>query len=53
MTFGMNNLGYELKELQLKTQKLEDIDSYRKYVDNFIAEITQAENELNDDLSKM
>jgi HPt (histidine-containing phosphotransfer) domain-containing protein len=53
MTFGMNNLGYQLKELQLKTQKLEDIDSYRKYVDNFIAEITQAENELNDDLSKM
>jgi len=28
MTFGMNDLGHRLKELQLKTQKLEDIDKY-------------------------
>ncbi len=53
MTFGMNDLGHQLKELQLKTQKLEDIDSYSTYVDDFLAEITQAENELNDDLNKM
>lgn len=53
MTFGMNDLGHQLKELQLKTQKLEDIGSYSAYVDDFLAEIAQAENELNDDLNKM
>lgn len=53
MTFGMNELGYRLKELQLKTQKLEDIDSYAEYVNEFITEINRAEKELLDDLSKM
>ena len=53
MTFGMNELGYRLKELQLKTQRLEDIETYKEYVDEFLAEIAQAEEELNADLSQM
>lgn len=53
MTFGMNELGYRLKELQLKTQKLEDIQSYPDYVEEFLNEVTQAEKELQDDLGKM
>lgn len=52
MTFGMNELGYRLKELQLKTQKLEDIESYPEYVEEFMSTIAQAETELNEDLSK-
>ena len=53
MTFGMNELGYRLKELQLKTQRLEDIETYKEYVDEFLAEIAQAEEELNADLSQL
>lgn len=50
MTFGMNDLGHRLKELQLKTQKLEDIDSYQEYVDEFMSTIAQAEIELKEDM---
>lgn len=53
MTFGMNELGYRLKELQLKTQRLEDIETYKEYVDEFLAEIAQAEEELSADLSQL
>ena len=53
MTFGMNDLGYRLKELQLKTQKLQDIDTYPIYVEEFMNTIAQAEAELLDDLSKL
>jgi HPt (histidine-containing phosphotransfer) domain-containing protein len=53
MTFGMNELGYRLKELQLKTQKLEDIESYPEYVDEFMNTVAAAEAELQDDLSKL
>lgn len=53
MTFGMNDLGHRLKELQLKTQKLEDINSYPIYVEEFINVIAQAEAELQDDMSKL
>lgn len=52
MTFGMNELGYRLKELQLKTQKLEGIESYPEYVDEFLYEVGQAEIELKEDLKK-
>lgn len=52
MTFGMNELGYRLKELQLKTQKLEDIESYPVYVEEFIYEIAQAEKELKEEMAK-
>jgi HPt (histidine-containing phosphotransfer) domain-containing protein len=52
MTFGMNELGYRLKELQLKTQKLEDIEAYPEYVKEFLDEIAQAEEELKADMKK-
>jgi HPt (histidine-containing phosphotransfer) domain-containing protein len=52
MTFGMNDLGHRLKELQLKTQKMEEVESYSEYVTEFMSTIAQAEIELNDDLSK-
>ncbi len=53
MTFGMNELGYRLKELQLKTQKLEDIDSYPEYVNEFIFEVGEAEKELQEEIIRM
>lgn len=53
MTFGMNDLGHELKELQLKTQKQEDIASYPRYVTNFIFLMGIAEIELKDVMSKL
>lgn len=53
MTFGMNELGYRLKELQLKTQKLEEIESYPEYVNEFMEEIAQAEKELQEDMKNM
>lgn len=53
MTFGMNELGYRLKELQLKTQKLEDIDSYAEYVQEFMGTIAQAETELQADMAQL
>ena len=52
MTFGMNDLGHRLKELQLKTQKLEDIDSYSLYVDEFINIMAIAETELKEEMKK-
>jgi HPt (histidine-containing phosphotransfer) domain-containing protein len=52
MTFGMNDLGHRLKELQIKTQKLEDIESYPVYVEEFMTTIAQAEKELQDEMSK-
>lgn len=53
MTFGLNDLGHQLKELQLKTQKLEDINRYPVYVEEFMTVIAQAEAELQDDMSKL
>lgn len=53
MTFGMNDLGHRLKELQLKTQQLEDIESYPRYVDEFMKTMELAEAELNDDLTRL
>jgi HPt (histidine-containing phosphotransfer) domain-containing protein len=52
MTFGMNDLGHKLKELQLKTQKLEDIGSYPEYVEEFMNNMAQAEAELNEDIKQ-
>jgi HPt (histidine-containing phosphotransfer) domain-containing protein len=49
MTFGMNDLGHRLKELQLKTQKLEDIGSYPEYVEEFLSVMVQAEIELKEE----
>lgn len=53
MTFGMNDLGYQLKELQLKTQRLEDIDSYPAYVNDFNHQMAVAESELKEDMSRL
>ena len=53
MTFGMNDLGVRLKELQLKTQKLEEIESYPAYVKEFMSIIAQAETELKEDMDKV
>lgn len=52
MTFGMNDLGHRLKELQLKTQKLEDIESYPEYVEEFLTIVAQAEQELIEEMNK-
>ena len=49
----MNDLGTRLKELQLKTQKLEDIESYPVYVEEFMTIIAQAEIELKEDMGKL
>lgn len=53
MTFGMNDLGHQLKELQLKTQRLEEVESYPEFVDRFIGLIAQAEAELQGDMDKL
>ena len=53
MTFGMNDLGHRLKELQLKTQKLEGVEAYPLYVKEFMTTIAKAEIELHEDLSKL
>jgi len=53
MTFGMNDLGHRLKELQLKTQRLEDIESYPEYVDEFMSIMAKGEEELIEEMSKL
>ncbi len=53
MTFGMNPLGYKLKELQLKTEELADIETYEDYLIEFENLTTQASKELKEDLSKL
>ncbi|HEY3373370.1 MAG TPA: Hpt domain-containing protein [Prolixibacteraceae bacterium] len=53
MTFGMDDLGHRLKELQLKTQKLQDVESYPKYVAEFMSMIALAETELKADMNKL
>jgi len=53
MTFGMNDLGLRLKELQLKTQKLEDIESYPVYVEEFMNTMVKAEEELKEEIKKV
>ena len=53
MTFGLNDLGVRLKQLQLKTQKLIDIQTYDSYVDEFETIINEAELELREELKKL
>ncbi len=53
LTFGMEDMGKMLKELQLKTQQLEDIDSYEGYVVEFEKAMDIAEKELTEDLNKI
>ena len=53
MTFGMEEMGHKLKELQLKTQQLEDIDSYKEYVEEFENVMDIAEKELKEELQNL
>jgi len=53
MTFGMNDLGMHLKQLQLKTQKLEEIDTYEDHVAEFETLMDQAYKELSEVLEKI
>jgi HPt (histidine-containing phosphotransfer) domain-containing protein len=53
MTFGMNDLGHRLKELQLKTQKLEEIETYEAYVREFMEIVAKGEAELQEDLNSL
>ncbi len=53
MTFGMNELGLRLKELQLKTQELEDLESYQVYVEEFLKTMDEAVIELKEDMGKL
>ncbi|WP_372776532.1 Hpt domain-containing protein [Mangrovibacterium sp.] len=53
MTFGMNDLGVRLKQLQLKTQKLEGIETYESHVVEFENLMDQAKIELTETLEKI
>lgn len=53
MTFGMNDLGLRLKALQLRTQKLEYIETYPTFVEEFITLADKAEKELLEDLKQI
>ena len=53
MTFGMEDLGKHLKQLQLKTQQEAEIDTYEAHVKEFETLIDIAEQELRDVLSKL
>lgn len=53
MTFGLNDLGMHLKQLQLKTQQLSEIETYQDHVREFETVITAAELELQEELKKL
>lgn len=53
LTFGMEEMGKKLKELQLKTQQMKDVDSYEEYVAEFEKVMNIAESELTKELKKM
>ncbi|MGV8137432.1 MAG: Hpt domain-containing protein [Mangrovibacterium sp.] len=52
MTFGLNELGLHLKQLQIKTQQRIEVDSYPADVEEFIRVITLAEQELKKEIEK-
>ncbi|WP_423127971.1 hypothetical protein [Gaoshiqia sp. Z1-71] len=53
MTFGLNDLGVSLKQLQLKTQQLAGIDTYADHLAEFEKIISIAEKELLEDLKNL
>lgn len=53
MTFGLNDLGMRLKQLQFKTQQLTEIETYEAHIEDFEKVISLAEQELKDDLKKL
>jgi len=52
MTFGLNELGQHLKQLQIKTTQLTEVESYPADVEEFIRVINVAEQELKKELEK-
>jgi HPt (histidine-containing phosphotransfer) domain-containing protein len=48
MVMGLNDLGLQLKELQLLTEQRAGIERYRDYVDDFIRNCNQAKEELEE-----
>ncbi len=52
MTFGLNELGQHLKQLQVKTRQLTEVESYPADVEEFIRVINVAEQELKKELEK-
>ncbi len=48
MVMGLNDLGLQLKELQLLTEQRAGIERYRDYVDDFIRNCNQAKKELEE-----
>ncbi len=53
LTFGMEDMGKKLKELQLKTQQMKDIKSYEEYVVEFEKAMDIAEKELTEELDNI
>ncbi len=53
MTFGMNDLGKKLKELQLSTVNSDNPAIFSSYVDEFEAVINEAEKELKAELLEL
>lgn len=53
MTFGLNELGLHLKQLQVKTQQLSEINSYPADVEEFEKVISIVEQELKEELKKL
>lgn len=49
----MEELGKKLKELQMKTQVLEDVEAYPEFVNMFVEQVTAAEKELKEELKKL
>jgi len=53
MTFGLNELGKHLKQLQIKTQDLDAPETFPAYVEEFERIIDVAELELKEELKKL
>ena len=53
MTFGLEDLGMQLKKLQLKTQVLEGIETYPDFVKMFCDKMDQTEKELQEEMGKL
>ena len=53
MTFGLKELGHHLKQLQIKTQQLSEIDSCPADVERFEEIISRVGDELREDLKRL
>ena len=50
---GMNDLGAKMKELQILTEKNENVESYPDYIEEFKTKCSQAVDELNEFISSI